>query len=190
MTVGRRHSRFRTVLLVAVSGALSILIVHLVRAPLTTTDFAVAATSRPALDAIDLSFEPFVMPSKDEFLVMWERPLFLQSRRRTVAIKPTAPPVKVTRPAKPRPKPTPKLRDLALVGIALIGERRLALLRPSGGKDVIQVVEGEALDGWQVEAIETEAVTFRFGSNKQRIEFPKPANPAASTRAPARLRRQ
>lgn len=190
MRAGRNLFRLRTLLLLCVCIVSTTLLVQLLWAPSDPMAPAIGLTGRPAIEPTDHTFRPFGMPARNEFIVMWERPLFRQSRRPAEIKAAVSVPVKAKRPTAPRPKPIPKLRQLALVGIALIGDRRLALLRPNGGRDVLQVVEGEALDGWQVESIESEAVTFRFGTNLHRLEFPKPAVKPGSTAAPPRLRRR
>lgn len=190
MRAGRSIFRLRTLLLLCVCLVLTAMLVHFLWAPLNPMERATGSTGRPAIEPADHIFRPFSVPARNEFIAIWERPLFRQSRRPAEAKVAVVAPVKAKRPAAPQPKPIPKLRQLALVGIALIGDRRLALLRPNGGKEVLQVVVGEALDGWQVESIETEAVTFRFGTNLHRLEFPKPAVTSGSTAAPPRLRRQ
>lgn len=190
MSAGRSQFRLRTLLLLCVCIVLTALLVHLLRAPLHPMERATGATRLPAAEPPEHAFQPFNMPAKEEFVVIWERPLFRQSRRPAEIKAAVAVPAKAKKPTTSRPKPIPQLRQLALVGIALIGDRRLALLRPNGERGVLQVVEGEALDGWQVESIETEAVTFRFGTNRRRVEFPKPAVRPGSTAAPPRLRRQ
>lgn len=188
MRAGRHLYRPRTFLLMGICGVLTVLLVHLWRAPLQSAEVGEVVASGRAIAPPDFSVQAFGMPSKDTFVEMWKRPLFRQSRRPAAAKPVVAVPVKVVRSAAPKPKPLPKLRQLSLVGIAVIGDRRLALLRQREGRDVLQVVEGEALDGWRIEAIDTEAVIFRLGSSQQRLEFPKPAVRSGPVVAPRRNR--
>ncbi|CAA7621448.1 hypothetical protein [Magnetospirillum sp. UT-4] len=70
------------------------------------------------------------------FAAMVERPLFAPTRR----------------PAAPAAAAAAAV-ELELVGVALAGERRLALLRRKGETRIHRLAEGGALAGWRLDAV-------------------------------------
>ena len=190
MRPGSRSSRPRTILLLGACSALSALFAQIATAPQVPSKPAAGLpeVEEPSLPTIAL--EPFAMPPKHEFKAIWDRPVFQQSRRPFKKKVPLATASKAKADNRPRPKPTPKLRDLSLIGIALIADRRIAVLRENSGDDVLQVFEGQAIDGWQVEEINLSTVTFRFGPNERRIEFPEGPMTTKKKAAAIRTRRR
>jgi len=88
---------------------------------------------------------------------MQERPVFLESRRMP---EPEA--------AAPPPPPTP-LR-LKLIGVAISGSSRVALLRNTANNQLLQLAEGEMHDGWTLDAVGAKQATFSRGP--QTTELP------------------
>lgn len=101
----------------------------------TMPEFADVSLSPPALSALS---------------DMIERPLFLSDRRMP---EPEA--------AAPPPPPTP-LR-LKLVGVALSGGARVALLRNLANNQLIHLGEGETHDGWSLDALGAQSASFSRG---------------------------
>jgi hypothetical protein len=99
----------------------------------------------PEFSAVSLS-----PPALSGLAEMLERPLFFTNRRMPVPEK-----------AEPPPPPTP-LR-LKLVGIAISGGSRVALLRNQVNNQLMQLAEGENHDGWSLDAVSSQAATFSRG---------------------------
>lgn len=98
------------------------------------------------------SFEKVALnpPALAELTDMLGRPLFLEERRMP---EPEA--------AEPPPPPTP-LR-LKLIGVAISGGSRVALLRNLVNNQLVQVAEGATHDGWTLEALSAQSAKFSRG---------------------------
>mgnify|MGYP000454069110 CR=1 FL=1 len=83
------------------------------------------------------------------------RPLFRSTRRPEPAV-----PVAETAPPAP-----PRLVGYRLAGIVSMGARHMILLETPGGKSV-QLYEGESVDGWTVETINTQTVILSQGETR------------------------
>jgi hypothetical protein len=86
-----------------------------------------------------------------------ERPLFVKSRRPGE--------VKVEAP------PQGELDDLAVTGILISEQNRIALLLPKGTRDIMRLRVGDVYAGWSLAAIEQEAVIFRRDDGERRLEL-------------------
>lgn len=83
---------------------------------------------------------------------MLERPLFYDDRRMPEPPKDETPP------------PPPKPLMLNLQGVALAGGSRVAVLRNTSNKSLLQMVEGEIHDGWTLDEITPTAARFSRGA--------------------------
>ena len=95
-------------------------------------------------------------PALGELAEMTERPLFYDTRRLP---EPEA--------AEPPPPPTP-LR-LKLLGVAISGGSRVALLRNTSNNLLVQLAEGESHDGWTLDAVDSQAAHFSRGAQKTEL---------------------
>lgn len=85
-------------------------------------------------------------------------------------------PVAEDEPPPPPPPAGPQtglLDELALVGIAISEEGRVALLRREGEERLLRVRPGDTIGEWQVVAVEQAAVVVAAGEETRRIGFRK-----------------
>jgi hypothetical protein len=97
----------------------------------------------------------------DTYSEIAERPVFSPSRR------------PATGPARTS-IPTPALNrsaDLELVGLVSEGDRRLALIRPRGSQETVQLAEGETYRDWTVAQIGVDFVVVRSGAGEQELRL-------------------
>lgn len=103
--------------------------------------------------------------SLEEMTAIRERPLFSPSRR----------PVEV--PAMPDvAEEVPMIAPLnaALIGVITSSEGDgLALIKMNGQNDVARLRIGETIEGWQLDKIESHAVTFTNGDQATTLTFPE-----------------
>jgi len=118
-----------------------------------------AADAAAAEEAALPEFEKIVLrpPGINDLADMLERPLFFDDRRMP---EPEA--------AEPPPPPTP-LR-LKLIGVALSGGTRVALLRNLVNNNLLQLAEGEIHDGWTLDTVGSKSA--RFSRGPQETELP------------------
>ncbi len=98
---------------------------------------------------------PRVKPIRS-FKETLDRPLFHASRR-------PAPKQAVATAAAPAPD-APKLK---LVGVVIEPEGRSALIRVAGAAGPIEVYVGERIDGWRLEAIQTDRIILKSGKSTE-----------------------
>jgi len=91
-------------------------------------------------------------PHLSELDAMLERPLFFNDRRMPEP------------PADTTPPPPPKPLMLMLQGVALAGGSRVAVLRNTSNKLLLQMAEGDTHDGWTLDEITPEAARFSRGA--------------------------
>jgi len=96
--------------------------------------------------------EALTPPALADLGEMLERPLFYDDRRLPEPPKDETPP------------PPPKPLMLKLQGVALSGGSRVAVLRNTSNKLLLQMVEGEIHDGWTLDAITSSAARFSRGA--------------------------
>ncbi len=119
--------------------------------------FEAAGGQAPPLS--DLPAEPsFVMAPAESFSAILERPLFSPTRRPpaegTVTIESGEPELEVT-----------------VVGIIISSEEQIAIIKPKGGSRFIRLSEGDSFQGWNLETIEPDRITFRRGDIEEHIEL-------------------
>ena len=95
-------------------------------------------------------------PPIEHFAAVLDRPLFFQDRK--------LPPAVVAKPAPP-----PKPLRLELVGVALVGDTRIALLRSLIDKRLLNLPEGDSHEGWKLESVVPDSVTFSRGGDSSRL---------------------
>lgn len=90
------------------------------------------------------------------------RPIFFRERRPYIAPPPPPPPPQSSpAPVFAPPPPAPITKpDLAVSGIALIGDAKQAFLASASDPNGIWVKEGEGFMGWQVRKITSASVTI------------------------------
>lgn len=100
----------------------------------------------------------FSMPelALDTFSEISERPVFSPSRR------PAASPSRISRPVPA----SDRSADLELVGLVSEGARRLALVRPRGSQETVQLAEGETYRDWTVAEIGADFVRVQAGGTE------------------------
>lgn len=109
-----------------------------------------------------------------------ERPLFLQSRR------PPAPEAAPTVEEPVREKPVASLPRFVVSAIVIADGERTALLRnPSDGR-MLRVVEGDDVQGWTLEEVQSDRVVLATGGRRQelplRMFLAPPATPRQAVR--------
>ncbi len=107
----------------------------------------------------DLPAEPsFVMAPAESFSAILERPLFSPTRRPpaegTVTIETGEPELEVT-----------------VVGIIISSEEQIAIIKPKGGSQFVRLSEGDSFQGWILETIEPDRITFQRGDIEEHIEL-------------------
>ncbi len=113
--------------------------------------------------------QPF--PAVEAFAALDARPMFNPAR------KPIELPEDKPSALTALPPPT----DLALMGVIIGGDKRIALVRAGTSPVAESVIVGGQLSGWQVSAIEPDHITLHAGSNDYTINLHanRPAGPAS-----------
>ena len=108
------------------------------------------------------------------------RPLFSPTRRKWVepeppALEPVEPPVAAELPSVPQPviaqTPPP---DVRLIGIEKTPSGARALLVKTGAADALWFSDGEKLEGWAVQEINSGSVEMTLGERKIKLELYPP----------------
>lgn len=120
----------------------------------------------PAVEAFE-GRAKFVAPPRASFKQMAARPLFTASRRPQRAPKPV---IRI-KPA-PRQAPMPS-RDLLLLGIAMGAGEKLALIKTANPRAVVNVAEGQWINGWKVVKIFADGVRLKASRHILQLAFPK-----------------
>ena len=107
----------------------------------------------------DLPAEPsFVMAPAESFSAILERPLFSPTRRPpaegTVTLESAEPELEVT-----------------VVGIIISSEEQIAIIKPKGESRFVRLSEGDSFQGWTLETIEPDRITFQRGDIEEHIEL-------------------
>lgn len=126
-------------------AAVSMTVLDAVRTPPPTPDPAPDAAEAPPSAEMTLQAPPAAV-----YAALTEHPLFTPSRR------PPAPEI------APADAPPP---GIALLGVAGVGEARVATLRTGAG-ETLRVAPGAEVDGWTVARIEPRRVTLRLGGEE------------------------
>lgn len=98
------------------------------------------------------------------------RPPFMPTRRPPPVIM-VKPPPPVAPAAPPSPSPPP---GLTLVGTAVLGGVRVALVRVPPGDTTMRLKVGESVEGWAVADIAGDTVTMKKMNTTFELKFPPP----------------
>jgi hypothetical protein len=133
----------------------------------------VAATAPAPTTPTPLAPAPdFTPPAFGEFAETLERPLFSPTRR----------------PAPPSSEPEPTLDtptgDFILIGVVITPTESLALVQQKGAQAPIRIALGQMVNGWTLETVEADRVTFRFGENAQEVKLRDDVPPQRAKRRP------
>lgn len=142
-------------------------------APQVTAALPGAPLPEPAAEPA--AFEP---PPRSAFDEIAERPLFAESRRPYVPDRPPA-----AAPVEEREEVV-----LELVGTLLTGQNRAALVKPEG-QSARWLRSGQAIGGWQVEAIERDRITLRLDDEARTLQLRADLMPPAQPAQPVERRR-
>lgn len=99
------------------------------------------------------------------------------------------PPIEEARPGpKLQPRPAAGLPGFELKGVVITPKGRYALLKLRGKSDYRKVVKGETVEGWVVDAIESDSVLVKKQgtSSVVKLKTPKSSGPRAPTRPRSR----
>lgn len=97
------------------------------------------------------------MPAKQEFSAIVERPLFSPSRRPAEGGETAAAPAQAL--------------EIALTGVIISEDERIALLRPQGRQRTLRLRQGDTYEGWTVADIREHSVTFRRDGSETEVEL-------------------
>ena len=123
-----------------------------------------AAPAEPGMEASAADqaalpeFEQVVLrpPELADLSDMLERPLFFDDR-------------KMPEPEEAAPPPPPTPLRLKLIGVALTGGERVALLRNLVNNNLLQLAEGETHDGWTLDTVGATSASFSRGPQKTEL---------------------
>lgn len=113
----------------------------------------------PAIAQPQVAF--FLPPAIETFSEILDRPLFTEGRQ-----PPPEPEVEV---AKPVEKQVPL--QLALEGVAITPEERIAVVRDLRTKKLLRLAEGSKHQGWELESVHASGVTLRRGEQTRDLEL-------------------
>lgn len=143
----------------------------------TTEQPPAAEQAGPPSAAGERAAEFGLQPSED-YAEIIERPLFSRSRR-------PAPP-EDAKPTAGAPGSEEAAGRIAVNGILLTGNRRIALLRFDNDPKVMHVAEGQEAGGWLIEKISADRVVVRRGQQESEIvlDFKKSSDPQRAVPVP------
>ena len=144
----RRRLRLPRLALIVGAAAAALIVGELVfLAPQQSLVLATPRPVSPQAPAIPIARAPAI----DGYAEITAQPLFIPSRRPEAADRsPSGPPA--ARPV------------VAVLGIAMTGGNRYALIRHGNPPKIDQVSEGQSIDGWQVQTIAADSVILSAGS--------------------------
>ena len=102
----------------------------------------------------------FDLPPLTEYATLMERPLF-SSTRRPIVVEGNSAQAPVTQQGL----------DVALTGVIIADESKVALIVPRNGVKPLRLSEGESYQGWTLSEVEAEGVIFRQGGRAQILEL-------------------
>jgi len=97
----------------------------------------------------------YVHPPFSAYQEILERPLFFEDRRFPVSAAVEAEP--------------PKPLRLELIGVAIVGATRTAMLQSQADGRMHNLREGDSHDGWELETVSVDNVTFSRGSESAQL---------------------
>ncbi len=175
--IARRETRLLVpaALLIACAGLGWIIVAELRAAP-SWRGLAAPSGSEP-VQALRTAAE-FSMPPSETFAAIVDRPIFSRSRS------------PLPEGEDPELEVGPGL-NAVLIGTIISSEQEIALVVPKGSSRFFRLNRGDRLQGWILESIESDRVTFTRNGVEAQIELSYDQPPPARTRpraAPARTR--
>jgi len=170
MIRSRTGTALPVLLLVACAALGWVIYRQLAAAPAPAPVARQAALEEPAAGSMPVPREAptFVLPRVETFATIVERPIFSPTRR-------------------PPPEAEVALDeafsnlDLLLVGVVISSNERIAIVLPKNHTDVVRLGAGDLFQGWTVDMIEPDRVTFRRDGLEEQIELsydrPPPKKP-------------
>ena len=150
--------------------------------PPATESLVPANPVNPAIGAAAVPGE--TLPASALLLIHTQtRPLFSPTRRKWVEPAPPEPPAPepVEQPVAAEPPSAPQqaiadtsLPDIKLIGIEMTPSGARALLVKTGAADALWVNNGEKLEGWAVQKIDSGSVEMTLGERKIKLELYPP----------------
>ncbi len=61
--------------------------------------------------------------------------------------------------------------EVTLVGIIISSDEQIAIIKPKGGSQFVRLSEGDRFQGWILETIEPNRITFQRGDIEEHIEL-------------------
>lgn len=112
------------------------------------------------------------MPPREAFTEYATRPLFVVSRRPSPP-PPAAPPA--AKPPAPPPPSPPAIpaSNFVLMGIIVGAGAKVAVVKPPNAPAVVDVVEGQTINGWQITQILADRVIMKSSATHEEITFRK-----------------
>jgi hypothetical protein len=156
-----RLSFVQEVLLAAAAGLALLLLVEawfvLPEPSLAGTWTPVEASQSTAPSAEEVAI--FALPPRDSLRAFVERPLFEKTRRSTVqAYAPKENAVEIA--------------DVALIGIVITSDERIAIMRARSGDHPVRVRAGDAIGDWRIVDITQNSVLLRNNETVQWVSLP------------------
>jgi len=142
-------------LLLTISAACAAIVYGEITAEPTSPIAAIAPAAAPALPVPAAEEPAFAVPPLQTYAEVTERPLFSPSRR------PAAVTQQVAGPAS----------SLALVGVVISGDGRVALIRQGKAPALARVREGQQVEGWTVRSIAPDRVVVRNGTSEAQLKL-------------------
>lgn len=153
-------------------GLVGILAVELAAGPFLVPQGRPDAADVNVVRGDSLQEAPISSPPITDFAEVVMRPLFAPSRR----------------PYAPRDQKLPgdetKPETFALIGVIISPIGRVALLRPRANNDILRVVEGQSIAGWEVRTIKTTEVVLVRGSADEVLKLDNSDSRAPETAPP------
>ena len=140
---------------------------------LTLLPCAAGAQSPPA----DALVRSFALPPLEELQATRERPLFSPRRR---------PDVESAAIETPVVEENPEALPFELTGVVMGEDTAVAILRNRETQETVHLRQGETVDAWSIEEIESHHIVLRQEDRQMRLELfpPKPEDSEESASAP------
>lgn len=137
----------RTMVLAATAALLAAIVAIEVTFPFDAADLRPESTATEPPRMPDGETTRYAHPSFESYPAVLERPLFFPDR--------TLPPEPVVAQVTTRAP-----LNLVLEGIAIVGDARIAVLKDSQRKRLVQLSAGGEHDGWTLDSISADSATF------------------------------
>lgn len=160
----------------AVCAFLALLLGYMVFAPLPEIPMAHIQAAQQDEPDDDTPLPRFQVPPKQAFADVDDRLVFNPARARIVSANQTGGPTGASLPS-----------DLALVGVILDGDTKLALIKSQTAPLAVGVEVGGSIEGWEVTRVEPDRVALRAGGPEQELRLSTAHPPGGPTVIPAQM---